>query len=119
MANRLPLRTSIAILVLLASSHAHADTKTCIGISEEGQRQRADKKLIAAKDLFGSCSQDSCPKIVRDDCIAWSKEVEVQLPSVLFAVRDKSGKDLQTASILIDGSSSHIADGAAVALCRW
>ncbi len=116
-ATRLAFRTAIALALLVSADNAaRADTKTCIGISEEGQRQRADKKLIAAKDLFDSCSKDACPKIVRDDCVGWAKEVDALLPSVLFVVRDSNGKDLQTASILIDGSSSRIADGTAVPL---
>ncbi len=116
-ATRLAFRAALALALLVSAPNgARADTKTCIGISEEGQRQRADKKLIAAKDLFDSCSKDACPKIVRDDCVGWVKEVEALLPSVLFVVRDSNDKDLQTASILIDGSSSHIADGTAVPL---
>jgi len=120
LAQSLPSRTVVALAVLLSSAGtarvAHADTKTCIGISEEGQRQRADHKLIAAKDLFDSCSLDSCPKIVRDDCVGWAKEVEAELPTVVFVVRDKSGKDVPRASVLVDGSSSHIVDGTSVPL---
>jgi hypothetical protein len=109
---------SLSILAVAGASTervalAGSDTKACAGLSEEGQRQRAAGKLVAARDLFKTCSRETCPGIIREDCTSWLKDLESSIPTVVVVVRDDAGKDV-SASVTIDGTSSVVPDGLAM-----
>src|SRR5207245_8282197 len=50
----------------------------------------------------------SCPAVVTKDCNAWLEEVEVELTSVTFRVRDARGQDVTDVRVAMDGE--HLRD---------
>lgn len=94
----------VAVLALLVSSStARADVKACVAASENGQHARAAGKLREAQAQFHACGDVSCPSIVRRDCQQWKQEITQAMPSVVFAARDRSGRDLFDVTVTMDG----------------
>jgi hypothetical protein len=109
----LTTRTSrkVALAVALAlglalPARAHADEKlACIGASEDGQNQRDQGKLLAARASFARCVSDTCPAVVRTDCGKWLADVEERIPTLQVRVRDGKGQDVLDATLLVDGAA--------------
>ncbi len=92
------------VLVLTAvgclDSPARAsDPAVCAQNYEEGQRLRKAKQLLSATDALIACAQPHCPPAVVRDCARWLNEVRAETPSVVFAARDDSGRDLQNVTV--------------------
>lgn len=87
------------------SASARADVKACVAASEAGQHARAAGKLREAQAQFHACGDASCPAIVRRDCQQWRSEITQSMPSVVFAARDKAGKDLFDVAVSMDGET--------------
>jgi hypothetical protein len=82
---------------------AHADEKqACVIAYEQGQRLRKDGKLRAAKEQLSSCSRESCPAVLRPDCLQWLAENERSLPSVVVEVYGADGKAISDVRVLVD-----------------
>jgi len=89
----------------------------CIAASEHAQELKNAGKLAAARDELVTCSRPECPKMVATDCTKWMGEVLAQLPSVIPAAKDPSGKDVIEARFSIDGKlATESLDGKAVAV---
>jgi hypothetical protein len=106
-------RAQLALLVLGAvmcarrASPAEAPTdekEACFRAVDDGQKLRANRKLIAARDAFIQCARSVCPALVRKDCAQWLSEVQVTLPSIVFGARDAQGKDLFDVHVSVDGN---------------
>lgn len=95
----------VALALFVSSTPAHADVKACIAASEAGQHARAAGKLREAQAQFHSCADTSCPSIVRRDCQQWKTEITQTMPSVVFAARDRAGKDLFDVAVSMDGET--------------
>jgi hypothetical protein len=101
---------SIAALVLItlaasaATRIARADRPAldCPSSSEEGQRLRDKNRYLEARAMFRTCSQSTCPGIVRKDCSKWLAELDETQPSVVIAAQDAAGADLATVKVLVD-----------------
>ena len=96
----------VAALALAAvSHHARAEDvkKQCASAYEQAQVLRKERKLQKAEEQLAVCSQKACPAFVRKECAQWSKDVKAALPTVVFEVRDASGKPLTNARVLVDG----------------
>lgn len=101
----MPLRR-IFVGVWLATWAAQAQPPSkaeCAGSAEKAQTLREEKKLQAARKELLVCSQDSCPKAVRIDCVSWLREVEVSVPSVALRVRGADGADVVDLKVSVDG----------------
>lgn len=112
-------RYFIAALVgtLAVAPPASADTEECARAYESAQVLRRDAKLQQAKEALLVCAQDSCPAILRKDCVAWLAQVERELPSLAMRVRGPDGCDRPDAVIHIDGVvSPGAAEGRPVSL---
>lgn len=94
-----------ALALFVSSTPARADVKACIAASEAGQHARAAGKLREAQAQFHSCADTSCPSIVRRDCQQWKTEITQTMPSVVFAARDRAGKDLFDVAVSMDGET--------------
>jgi hypothetical protein len=81
-------------------AHAEPDCPTA---SEDGQRARDRGKLLQTRDLFRICARNTCPAVVRKDCVKWLAEIEESLPSVVIAARDSAGNDATEVKIFVDG----------------
>jgi hypothetical protein len=86
------------------------DKQTCAVAYENAQQLRSKLKLRRARDQLLICGHSSCPVVVTKDCNAWLEEVEQELTSVVFRVRDQRGADVVDVRISMDGE--HLRDKA-------
>src|SRR5687768_5288373 len=94
------------VAALFAVSHdAHAQDvkKQCAAAYEQAQVLRKERKLQKAEEQLAICSKSACPLFVRKECAQWTKDVKASLPTVVFEVRDASGKPANNARVLVDG----------------
>jgi hypothetical protein len=75
----------------------------CFDQHELGQELRQGGKLLESRTEFLACAASQCPSAVQRDCERWSREVDTQLPRVVFRVR-LDGKLRADASLSIDGA---------------
>jgi hypothetical protein len=102
-------RVVFALALLLVSSPALAlDKKECARTGEDGQRDRADGKLVRARTRFVHCAQEECPDVVRHDCLKWLDEIEAQIPSIVVVVQDDRGEDIANARATVDDAPVEI-----------
>jgi hypothetical protein len=94
-------------LVSSASLDAAASPKesalACTKSAERAQVLRRGGKLASAREALRECAADACPAVVRDDCRTWTAELQAAQPTIVFSVRDRTGADLLTAKISVDG----------------
>lgn len=94
------------VAALFAVSHdalAQDTKKQCAEAYEQAQILRKARKLREAEEQLAVCSQSACPSFVRKECAQWTKDVKATLPTVVFEVRDASGKPAKAARVLVDG----------------
>ena len=75
----------------------------CLASSETAESLRRDGRYREARKAFASCGADSCPAVVRRDCIASLTEVDRLEPTLVFAARDEHGDDVADVVVSIDG----------------
>ena len=93
-------------VVALFASDGRAEPSAldvCTASFEEAQLKQKRGKLVAARDLYKMCAADTCPKMLRDDCVLRGIEIDRILPTASFALRDGAGKDLD-AKWTVDGA---------------
>jgi hypothetical protein len=96
---------AVVAVALAAPSAARADEKQqCIAASDEGQQLRDDGKYRKAREAFERCSRDSCPGLVRRDCVQWLADLDQTSPSVVVSAKDDKGNDLVDVKVLVDGA---------------
>ncbi len=104
-----------AVASVAFAQPASEQVSACIAASTDGQTQRDEGRLLAARAAFLSCAQESCPAIVRKSCAEWLLELAPRVPSVVVRVHDAQGRDVTNAAVTIDGTSTPL-DGRPVAL---
>ncbi|MCW5832063.1 MAG: hypothetical protein KIS78_06380 [Labilithrix sp.] len=93
-----------AAIASLPLRSARADTKQeCLSSYVEAQRTRRLGKLRAAREAATSCSRVECPDAIRGDCVAWSRELETSVPTVVVSVVAPDGSERADARVLLDG----------------
>jgi hypothetical protein len=103
----LALLTIAAVLSARGASSKDAavdEKEACFRAADDGQHLRTTRKLVTARDQFIRCARSVCPALVRKDCAEWLSEVQVTLPSVVFAARDAEGRDIFDVHVSVDGS---------------
>jgi hypothetical protein len=107
-------------LATCAASPARAEGATaiqCAGAAERAQSLRDGAKLVEARAQLLVCMRDECPQVVVHDCVGWMREVEQNLPTVVFAARDAAGADVTDVAVRVDGVAAvQRLDGTAVAV---
>lgn len=102
-------------LAALVTRPAFADTLTkdqCISADSSAQDLRRNGKFSAARDHLRRCSDMSCPTIIRDDCTQQLDELRKAQPTIVFDVKDGSGRDLVDVTATIDDIPvAHAIDG--------
>jgi hypothetical protein len=68
-----------------ASSQSNAIT-ACVESHTSGQELRQEGKLLESRAQFLRCSQETCPELVRSECLSSIDELRSQIPSVVFRV---------------------------------
>jgi hypothetical protein len=107
-------RAALPWLALAAFLSASAGAQTpatsppskqaCAQAYGDGQHLRADGKLLAARQAFVLCAQQSCPQAARADCAQWLVEVNRALPSIAVHALDAAGADLTDVRVSVDGA---------------
>jgi hypothetical protein len=100
---RLVLLVPVLALLALSRSAAADDAADCIEASEAAQSLRDRHILIEARDKFGACSRDVCPRAVRADCLAQRADVDAAVPTVVFRAKDAHGDDVVDVQVFCDG----------------
>lgn len=108
------------LALLLATTPAAASEPTtdeCLTSSERGQRERDDGHYVQARRSFATCSNGVCPSVVQRDCTQWLLDIDTNVPTMVFVVRDATGSDLGDVVVRMDGSvlATHL-DGKPVAV---
>jgi hypothetical protein len=86
------------------ASYAQSVTKEqCISAYTDAQHDRQSGNLSRARVELRICASDPCPPVLQGDCSTWLGEVEGLVPTVVFAVRDTSGRDLLDVAVTVDG----------------
>jgi hypothetical protein len=88
----------------------------CLEAPVEGQRLERAGRLSAARALFETCSRNTCPAEIVEDCTRWARRVDEALPSVVVAARDAQGRDVVDAFVSIDGAPAVAVSARALAL---
>ena len=82
-------------------AHAQGDEEACGAAHLDAQRFRRANELLKARDAMKLCARSSCPSRIAADCTTWLDEIEV--PSVILAVRGPDGKDAIDVRVSLDG----------------
>ena len=98
-----PAALAFAALATIVASARADEPERCATEAEEGQAARAAGKLRAARAHVIACSRESCPRVVRNDCVRWLVEVETELPSVVIRAHDATGADVSDVTVFVDG----------------
>jgi hypothetical protein len=95
---------SFLLVALVAIPGRAAPTKEqCIDANSQAQKLRRESKLTAARQQLLSCSDPSCPAVVRGDCTARLDEVQKAQPTLVLDVKSRSGDDLTDVKVTVDG----------------
>jgi hypothetical protein len=78
------------------------DKLACIAADTDGQALRMNGALRAARRRFTACSVDSCPKMVRDDCLERIRELTKTQPWVIFDATNGRGGVLHEVKVFMD-----------------
>jgi hypothetical protein len=93
-----------AALVMSAPASAAGPTKDqCIQAFDAGQSARRAGHLKDAHEALVTCSQSTCPTVLRADCSDVLRQVDAAQPSVVFGAVDAKGNDLVDVSVELEG----------------
>jgi hypothetical protein len=99
--------SSLAV-VAARSASAVADAPSskaeCLDANTRGQDLRRGGAFSAAREQFRRCGDPSCPALVRDDCAKRLDELDRAQPTIVFEVKDSTGKDVSVVHVLMDGA---------------
>ena len=95
---------SVGLALVLWAAPSAADARACIAANERGNELRWKSKLLAAKDEFLRCSEEACPKVVREECTELARKMAADVPTLVFAVTDADGRDATEVTLFVDGS---------------
>jgi hypothetical protein len=95
----------LAALLGRADRAAAADPTTadCLVANDRSIALRNQHQLRAARAELLVCAAPSCPADVRSECVRRVAEVNAQMPTVVFEVRDSEGNDLSAVTVTMDG----------------
>lgn len=95
-----------AVLVTSAgTAHGAGDKAACVGAYGRTQQLRKENRLREAREQLLVCTSETCPKLVRKDCVQWMQEVTASLPTLVFAAHDARGRDRTDARVFVDGEA--------------
>src|ERR1700753_253840 len=79
------------------------DTQACVAASTQGQTDRDEGRLLAAREQLLMCAREACPSIVRKSCADWLSELSGRIPSVVVRVQEAGQRDVTDARVTLDG----------------
>jgi hypothetical protein len=78
-------------------------TAECLAANEAAVKAAGEHKLRTERAQFLVCAAPSCPADVRKDCGSRGAEVERQIPTIVFSVKDSAGIDLNAVKVTMEG----------------
>jgi hypothetical protein len=97
---------ALTLALLALGGEARADeADECLSAPVEGQKLQRAGKLLEARERFRACALRACPTVIIHDCDQWTKTVNDALPSIVIVARDASGKDVEDATMAVDGAA--------------
>jgi hypothetical protein len=109
------LLASAALSLAPRSAFAEPTAAECLAAHESSVALRRAHDLRGALDALRTCAATSCPSQVRGECAARGLEVDRDLPTLLFAVKNARGEDVVDAQATMDGEPIAL-DGLALPL---
>jgi hypothetical protein len=90
---------------LLATANASADVTTadCVDANSKAQTARRSGKFAEARKLLLTCTNPSCPSLIRDDCSSRFDELNRVQPTIVFTAKDATGADVGAVTVTMDG----------------
>lgn len=104
--HRLTLGLSLLALIDAARTPTFAQDPTtpeCLAAYEQAITLRDQHALGASRAQLLICASASCPDDVRDECARRVEQVNAQIPTLVFEVKNPSGEDLSAVSVTMDG----------------
>ena len=77
-----------------ATAATTEDGDECALSFDAAQTHRKEGRLVEARAALEQCSARFCPEVIVDKCVAWLDEVDKELPTVVFVVKDGAGTDV-------------------------
>jgi hypothetical protein len=99
----LPFTLSIALSSQVVLADEASEKAACISASDEGQQLRDDGKYTLARSAFERCARESCPVLLRVDCVHWLLDLDQSSASVVINAKDDRGNDLVDVTVSVDG----------------
>lgn len=94
----------VGALLASATPVFGADTVTqCINANEDSLSLRKEGKLLEARRALSACAASTCPDAIEQACRGRIPELNGAIPSVVFDVKDASGRDVLAAQVSVDG----------------
>jgi hypothetical protein len=98
--------TAIAIVLVTATvvGEARADEKQqCVDAYKQAQVLRKKGDYNAAREHLLVCSRESCPAMIKQDCVPWLGEIARGIASMVVLAQDPSGRALEAVTVTVDG----------------
>lgn len=92
----------MAVVVSAPGNVQAQSTQECVDAHGEAQVLAKKTKIVEARSKALICAQDSCPKIVRSECIELLESLSKRVPSVVIAVTGPEG-DMSDVVVEVDG----------------
>jgi hypothetical protein len=95
----------LCLLSVTTSVSAAADPTTadCLAANERSIAFRNRHELRAARAELLICATSSCPEDVRTECARRVTEVNAQMPTIVFEIKDRDDNDLSAVAVAMDG----------------
>ncbi len=74
-------------------SSPEAGRSSCLEAHEQSQLLRIDAKLVEARQTLRRCADESCPGVIRADCLKWLDEVGQSIPTVVVVAQSERGDE--------------------------
>lgn len=103
--HRAPFAAGLLALVLSEAQLASAQDmskKACIDSHERVQLLKNDRRFREAKAEARTCAQDSCPGVIKTECLTFLRQLEQDLPTVAVRVIDEAGQDRFDVEVYVD-----------------
>jgi hypothetical protein len=82
---------------------ADPTTADCLTASDASLTAANQHTLRAERTQLLICASASCPADIRKECVRRVDEVNLQIPTIVFNVKDASGTDVEAVAVSMDG----------------
>ena len=93
----------MVLLAAPAAVAANPDAAACKAARKSAVVLRADKQLRDARQPLSICVASTCPADVRRECTRLTAEIEEAIPTIIFAAKDASGREVKAVEVNMDG----------------